>query len=515
MNRYVLFYLFALSLYAQDKPNIIVIMTDDHAKNAVSIYGSKLNSTPNIDRIGKEGATFTNAFVTNSICGPSRAVHLTGKYNHLNGMKDHSSKFDGAQWTYTKELQKAGYYTALIGKWHLGIIPTGFDFFSALVDQGEYYNPRFILSTGDTVRMMGYTTELINDLAMGFIDKAEGKPFCLLLHQKAPHRNWMPDSKHFSLYDSADVPMPENFFDEYVGRTRAAKEQDMEVRNMYLTYDLKLYIAEGDSETGTGGSERFMKLARDAWAKDLERLTREQREAWETYYKPISDAFYKNRPQGRKLEEWKYQRYIKDYLRCIASVDDNIGELLDHLKAKGILDNTVIIYTSDQGFFLGEHGWYDKRFMYEESIGIPFLIRYPKIFPAGSVKNEIILNLDVAPTLLEIAGIVIPDHLQGKSFVSLFSPEKEWDWRTSMYYHYYEYPHGWHNVKRHYGIRTERYKLIHFYNDNDEWELFDLHRDPHEMNNVLDDPSYFGVLSRLKKELADLQTFYQDNEPTK
>lgn len=512
MRKIVLLFVIASSLFAQSKPNIIVIMTDDHAKNAVSTYGGKLNTTPNIDRIGKEGATFSNAFVTNSICGPSRAVHLTGKYSHLNGMKDHSSTFDGTQWTYTKELQKAGYYTALIGKWHLGILPTGFDFFSALVDQGEYYNPRFILPAGDTVRMMGYTTELINDLAMGFIDKAEGKPFCLLLHQKAPHRNWMPDPKYFSLYDSADVPMPENFFDDYSGRTRAAKEQDMEVRNMYLTYDLKLYLAEGDSETGTGGSERFMKLARDAWAKDLERLTREQREAWETYYKPISDAFYKNRPQGRELEAWKYQRYIKDYLRCIASVDDNVGELLDHLKAKGILDSTVIIYTSDQGFFLGEHGWYDKRFMYEESIGIPFLIRYPKLFPAGSVRSEIILNLDVAPTLLEIAGVSAPDNLQGKSFAGLFDPKKEWNWRTSMYYHYYEYPHGWHKVKRHYGVRTERHKLIHFYNDSDEWELFDLQRDPHEMKNLFNDPSYFNARERLKKELFKLKRVYNDVE---
>nr|AOR51187.1 sulfatase [uncultured bacterium pAM1] len=500
-------------LFSQYRPNIIVIMTDDHAKHAVSIYGSRINSTPHIDRIGNEGATFTNAFVTNSICGPSRAVHLTGKYSHVNGIRDHSGTFDGSQWTYPKALQEAGYYTALIGKWHLGSIPTGFDYFSALVDQGEYYNPRFILPTGDTIRSTGYTTEIINTLAMRVIDSIRNKPFCILVHQKAPHRNWMPEPKHFSLFDTVDVPMPENFFDDYAGRSRAAKEQDLEVRNMYLTYDLKLFLEEGEAETGSGGSPSFKLQAEAAWKRDIQRMTNEQREAWISYYKPISDAFYKDPPTGKNLDRWKYQRYIKDYLRCIASVDDNIGILLDHLAAKGILDSTVIIYTSDQGFFLGEHGWYDKRFMYEESIGIPMLIRYPSLFPPGTTKNELVLNLDVAPTLLEIAGITNPPNdLQGKSVLQLFAPGKEWDWRTSMYYHYFEYPRGWHRVKRHYGIRTERYKLIHFYNDTDEWELYDLRTDPHEMNNLANELTSASTMEQLKKELKRLRTLYNDSE---
>jgi uncharacterized sulfatase len=485
-------------------------MTDDHAKNAVSIYGSTINATPNIDRIGKEGATFTRAFVTNSICGPSRAVHLTGKYSHLNGVLDHSMKFNGTQWTYPKALQQAGYYTALIGKWHLGTLPTGFNYFSALVDQGEYYNPRFIIPTGDTVRMTGYTTELITTIAMSVIDSTRDQPFCILLHQKAPHRNWMPEPKHFTMFDSADVPMPDNFFDDYAGRSRAAKEQDLEVRNMYLTYDLKLFLEEGESETGSGGSQKFKLQAEDAWKRDLKRMTNEQREAWMKYYKPISDAFYKNPPSGKDLEKWKYQRYIKDYLRTIASVDDNIGVLLDYLSKKGILDSTVIIYTSDQGFFLGEHGWYDKRFMYEESIGIPYLVRYPPLIRAGTVKSELILNLDVAPTMVELAGATSPDDLQGRSLLSLFTAGKEWNWRTSIYYHYYEYPHGWHKVKRHYGIRTERYKLIHFYNDIDEWELYDLLLDPHEMNNIAGNAEFLPTITQLKKELAGLRMLYRD-----
>lgn len=510
----LLFCVLSISI-AQQRPNIIVIMTDDHAKNAVSIYGSKINSTPNIDRIGKEGVVFTNAFVTNSICGPSRAVQLTGKYSHLNGVKDHSdTHFNGEQWTYPKALQKAGYFTALVGKWHLGSFPTGFDFINAMVGQGEYYNPRFIQSNGDTVRMTGYTTELITDIALKVIDSVSDKPFCILLNQKAPHRNWMPDAKYFSLYDSIDVPIPDNFFDDYNSRSRAAKEQDLEVRNMYLSYDLKLFLEEGAEETGTGGSLRFMKLAQEAWSRDINRMTREQREAWKTYYKPISDAFYKNKPEGRKLEEWKYQRYIKDYIRCIASVDDNIGRLMEHLRTKGILDNTMIIYTSDQGFFLGEHGWYDKRFMYEESIGIPFLVRYPKMFSEGTIKNEIILNLDIAPTLLSIAGVPVPEELQGRSVTELFSKDLKSPWRTSMYYHYFEYPHGWHKVKRHYGIRTNRFKLIHFYNDTDEWELYDLQNDKSEMNSIFAVPANRDIVKQLKNELYGLKAFYKDTVKT-
>ena len=487
-------------------------MTDDHAKNATSIYGNKLINTPNIDRIGKEGVTFTNAFVTNSICGPSRATFLTGKYSHINGYKDNRDlHFDGSQWTYPKELQNAGYYTAMIGKWHLGSYPTGFDFWKILVNQGEYYNPRFIEQDHDTVQQMGYTTEILTDLAMKIIDSVQGRPFCIMLHQKAPHRNWMPDAKYFHLFDSDTLPMPDNYFDDYATRSLAAKQQDMEVRNLYLSYDLKLYLNEGEEDPGSGGSERFAQQAKEAWEHSLNRLTREQREAWDSYYKPISDEFYRNKLTGKKLEQWKYQRYIKDYLRCIVSVDDNVGILLDYLQKKGLLDNTIIIYTSDQGFFLGEHGWYDKRFMYEESIGIPFLMRYPKLFKPGTVKNEIVLNLDLAPTLLDILHLPIPEDVQGESMMALFNPQTENRWRKSMYYHYYEYPYGWHKVKRHYGIRTERYKLIHFYNDIDAWELYDLKNDPHEMVNLYGDSRYTHTVDTLKKDLYLLQKKYKDD----
>lgn len=494
------------------RPNIVFIMTDDHAKNAMSLYGSQLIQTPNLDRIGKEGITFKNAFVTNSICGPSRAVILTGKYSHINGFRDNGDRFDGSQWTFPKELQKYGYYTAMIGKWHLSTAPTGFDYWNILIDQGQYYNPDFV-EMGDTSRREGYATNLITDIAIKTLDKRpKDKPFLVMLHQKAPHRNWMPDTTHLRLFNDKDFPIPANFYDNYDKRM-AASEQDMEIEDMFLSSDMKLYLPEGEKDNNSGGSgaNSGYDPQRD-WARLYGRLNAAQKKVWDEYYKPISDAFYKNNPQGKALAEWKYQRYIKDYLRCVASVDDNIGRFLQYLEKIGELDNTLIIYTSDQGFFLGEHGWYDKRFMYEESLGIPMAMRFPKQIKAGTVNNDLVLNLDYTPTILEAAGVPVPADLQGKSLFPLFSKRNDKNWRDAIYYHYYEYPHGWHSVKRHIGIRTDRYKLIHFYNDIDEWELYDLEKDPHEMHNIYNNPENKALIAELKKRLKALAMQYKDME---
>lgn len=492
------------------RPNIVFIMTDDHARRAVSAYDTTLIHTPNIDRIGKEGIVFRNAFVTNSICGPSRAVMLTGKYSHINGFRDNRSRFDGSQQTFPKILRQNGYYTAMIGKWHLVSEPTGFDYWNVLIDQGHYYNPDMI-EMGDTLRREGYATNIVTDIAIETLEKRRPpeKPFCIFVHQKAPHRNWMPDSAHFTLFDDRHLPMPASFFDNYEGRSRAAREQDMEIEDMWLSYDLKLFLKDPADETGTGGQKT------GKWSETIEphlkRMNEAQRKAWEAYYRPISDAFYREKPAGKALSNWKYQRYIKDYLRCIASVDDNVGRLLEYLETKGLLNNTIVVYTSDQGFFLGEHGWYDKRFMYEPSLSMPLLIRYPPKIPAGTKSEAIALNLDFAPTLLEAAGINPPADMQGKSMIPLFQNGKTKGWRKSMYYHYYEYPYGWHYVKKHYGVRTDRYKLIHFYNDTDEWELYDLKKDAGEMRNVYAQRKYKRVVKKLKREIVRLQLEFKDN----
>lgn len=490
------------------RPNILFILSDDHAKNAVSRYGSRINETPHIDRIGAEGITFTRAFVTNSICGPSRAVFITGKYSHLNGMRDNRDRFDGSQQTLPKLMHDAGYFTAVVGKWHLVTTPTGFDYWNILIDQGEYYNPDLI-EMGDTLRHVGYATSLISDIAIETLDKRAGdKPFFMMVNEKAPHRNWMPDTSHLHRDGDSDLVMPGNFFDDYAGRSRAASEQDMEVRNMYLSYDMKLNLPDDEPETGTGGSARFD--AKKGWKNTYDRLNEAQREAWDNYYKPIADAFYASRPAGQQLAEWKYQRYIGDYVRTIASVDENVGRLLDYLGKKGMLDNTLVIYSSDQGFFLGEHGWYDKRFMYEESIGIPLLMRFPPAIKRGVFNDELVLNLDVPSTILAIAGLPIPPDMQGRSLVPLFQGNAQTGWRSSIYYHYYEYPHGWHKVKRHYGIRTGRYKLIHFYNDIDDWEMYDLANDPDEMKNLYHEKGHEALALSLSSTLDSLIVAYGD-----
>jgi arylsulfatase A-like enzyme len=467
----------------QKRPNILFIMSDDHDAHAISCYGSKVNQTPNIDRLAKEGMRFEHCFCTNSLCAPSRAVILTGKYSHLNGLKDNKDTFDGGQQTGPKLLQQAGYETAIIGKWHLKTDPTGFDYWDILPGQGVYYNP-VLIEMGQRKKHPGYVTEIITDHALRWLKgRTSDKPFYLMLHHKAPHRQWEPAPKYLTFYDDKKIPEPATLFDDYSGRGRAAHEQDMTIAKTMTNRDVKLVPPNG--------------------------LTPEQKAQWDAAYDPKIEAFKETDPQGRDLVRWKYRRYMQDYLGCIASVDESVGRVLDYLQEAGLADNTIVFYTSDQGFFLGEHGWFDKRFMYEESLQMPLLVRYPKEIQAGSVNKDLVMNLDFAETFLDYAGVRAPQDMQGVSLRPLLRGRTPVDWRKAVYYHYYEFP-AVHSVKRHYGVRTERYKLIHFYNDIDEWELYDLQSDPDEMRNVYNDPAYEDTVKELTAELKRLREKYKD-----
>jgi len=483
------------------RPNIIFIMSDDHANKAVSAYSDELLQTPHLDRLANEGMLFSNSFVTNSICGPSRAVMLTGKFSHLNGFMDNSSVFDGSQQTFPKLLQEVGYKTAMVGKWHLKSQPTGFDFWDVLPGQGDYFNPDFINADG-RYNVEGYVTDIITDKAIGWLDqRKEDEPFCLLVHHKAPHRNWMPDTTYLDMF-AEDLPVPDTFFDSYETREESAGTQEMSVaRHMSPNYDLMM---ESEEEFGwTVGYNQ----------KQLEKMSPEFRERWQSHYDRENEKFAKMNLSGRDLDIYKYQRYIKNYLRCIASVDDNVGRLLDYLDESGLAENTIVVYTSDQGFYLGEHGWYDKRWMYEESLRMPLMVRFPESIQAGSVSDHMVQNIDFAPTFLDIAGVEIPDDMQGRSLKPILEGEEPEEWRKDIYYHYYEYP-GVHAVKRHYGIRDSRYKLFHSYYDIDKWELYDLQNDPDELHNVYDDPAYKEIRIGLEKRLSDLQQEYAEADPS-
>ncbi len=472
---------------SRKKPNILFIMTDDHASHAISSYGSRINKTPNIDRLAKEGMRFDNCFCTNSICAPSRAVILTGKHSHLNGIRDNASRFDGSQQTFPKLMQAEGYQTIMIGKWHLKSEPTGFDYWNVLPGQGHYYNPDMI-EMGEKKRFPGYVTDIVTDTALDFLKnhREKSKPFMMMLHHKAPHRNWQPALRHLEDYTNRTFPEPETLFDDYSTRSTAAAEQEMTVKeHLILDYDLKM-------------------------GPPPKRMTENQKAAWEKIYGPKKDKFQKNPPEGDDLIRWKYQRYMQDYLGCIAAVDENVGKILDYLDDTGLSEHTIVVYTSDQGFYLGDHGWFDKRFMYEESLRMPLLIRYPGHIQAGSCKNDLVSNLDFAPTFLAVAGLDKPMDMQGLSMDGLLTGIKEPQWRQSLYYHYYEFP-AVHMVKRHYGVRTRQYKLMHFYHDIDAWELYDLKKDPHELNNVYGDPAYTGVVKELRAELKQLQALYGDS----
>ena len=431
---------------------------------------------------------FKNCFCTNSICAPSRAVILTGKYSHLNGVIDNRVKFDGSQQSFPKLLQNVGYETAIIGKWHLKSEPTGFDYWNILPGQGLYYNPQFI-EMGKRKRYEGYVTDIITDFCLNWLkNRSSDKPFCLMYHHKAPHREWEPGPKHLNMYNEVEIAEPETFNDDYSSRSGAARQQQMTIAEHLNERDLKLIPPKG--------------------------LTKQQLKAWNAAYEPKNKAFRDANLGGKDLVRWKYQRYIKDYLRCVASVDDNVGRVLDYLDKSGLAENTVVVYTSDQGFYLGDHGWFDKRFMYEQSLRMPLLVRYPKEIKAGSVNDDIVLNVDFAPTFLDLVGVAKPAEMQGRSLRQLLRGKTPKDWRSSMYYHYYEYP-AVHMVKRHYGVRTKRYKLIHFYYDIDAWELYDLQKDPNELNNVYDNPAYADIVEQLKAELKRLRNEFKDTNQLK
>ena len=482
----------------QQRPNIIYIMSDDHAYQAISAYGFGLNQTPNIDRLASEGAIFSRACVTNSICAPSRAVLLTGKHSFVNGKVDNILPFDWNQPNFPKLMQANGYQTAMIGKIHLDGIPQGFDFSMVLPGQGEYYNPDFLIN-GKRIKIEGYCTEIITETMLDWLKnkRDQEKPFCVLYHQKAPHRNWLPAPKYLNLYDSVNFTPPASYFDDYEGRGRAAKEQEMKVDgHATWGHDFKLIVdPKGDSTE---------------FKRDLKRMNPKQRADWMAAYENENQEFLSKKLTGKELAIWKYNRYIKDYLRCIKSVDDGVGEVLDYLDKAGLAENTIVIYTSDQGFYLGEHGWFDKRFMYEESFRTPLLMRFPKEIKPGTKIDKLVQNLDFAPTLLDYAGIKIPADMQGESFRNLVSG-KTGQWRDAVYYTYYEYP-GVHAVKRHYGVATERYKLMHFYYDIDEWEMYDLKTDPNEMKNIYNNPAYADIQKMMHKRLDELRTQYGDSD---
>ncbi len=461
----------AAAASAGNQPNILYIMADDHASHAISAYGSKINRTPNIDRIAAGGMRFDNCFCTNSICTPSRAAIITGQYAHITGVKTLSDKLDGSRQNVAKLLRGAGYQTAIVGKWHLENDPTGFDYWNILPGQGVYHNPTFI-DMGEKKKHQGYCTDLIADFSLDWLKKRDAKkPFFLMCHHKAPHREWSPDAKHAKMYEDLNIPEPFNLLDHYENRSRAAANATLKVGENMNKTDLKRDIPSN--------------------------------------------------LKGDELRRWAYQYYIKDYLRCIASLDDNVGRLLDYLDASGLAKNTMVIYTSDQGFFLGDHGYFDKRFMYEESLRMPFLVRHPGRVKPGSVNRDMVLNVDFAPMWLDYAGVKTPSDMQGASFGPLMEGRTPKDWRTSMYYRYWMHL-AHHGVPAHYGVRTRQHKLIYYYGQplgsagainkptDPEWELFDLVKDPHEMNNVYNDPSYAGVVKQLKAELDRLQKYYKD-----
>jgi len=490
----------------QERPNIIFIMTDDHTTQAMSCYGGNLIETPNMDRIADEGMRFDNCYATNALSGPSRACILTGKFSHRNGFTDNASTFDGSQLTFPKVMRENGYATGVVGKWHLISKPQGFDHWSILLgqnEQGNYYKPVFY-ENGTVVHEDGYVTDVITDKAIEFIDDVhDEKPFMLMLHHKAPHRNWMPAPRHLGIFNDTVFPEPETLFDDYEGRGEAARSQDMNIENtLDDEWDLKLLTREEI-------------LAGDNRLHDVYiRMPEEVQHKWDSVYAPRIAEYRSGKIQGDELVRWKYQQYMRDYLATAMSVDESIGRVMEYLEEIGELDNTVIVYTSDQGFFLGEHGWFDKRFMYEECLRMPFVIRYPKMIKAGSTSKAICMNVDFGPTFLDLAGIEVPSEMQGRSFRKVLEKKGRIPagWREAAYYHYYEYP-AEHSVKRHYGIRTSDCKLIHFYNDIDQWEMYDMKADPQEMRNVYDDPAYADKRAQMHRILEQVQQEYEDTDP--
>ena len=492
---------------AEQRPNIVFVFSDDHAVQAIGAYGSKINKTPNIDRLAQEGAVFERSFCANSICGPSRACILTGKHSHINGFLRNGNRFDGSQMTFPPLLQQAGYQTAMIGKWHLGTDPVGFDHWEVLPGQGSYYNPDFLQMDGSRKRRNGYCTDIITQLSLEWLKEKRDpkKPFMLMCQHKAPHRNWSPAARHFEMFKE-DVPEPDTLRDDYAGRSKLLKLNEMSIRNhMHWGHDMKFH---GENQFPEYFAERHKN-------GEYNRMSDEQKQAWDAHYEAENQEFIKLMKAGKLSEDeilsWKYQRYIKDYLRCIAAVDEGVGQLLDYLDEEGLAENTIFIYSSDQGFYLGEHGWYDKRWMFEESLKMPFLIRWPGVVPAETRSETLIQNIDYGPTFLEIAGAKVPAEMQGRSLMPVLKNKCQApaDWRDAIYYAYYENA-AVHEVPVHDGVRSDRYKLM-FFPRGREWQLFDLEKDPQEMNSVHADPAYADVLKAHQQRYLDLRKFYDVN----
>lgn len=526
---------------ATQRPNIVYIMCDDHAFQCISAYGSpisKLAPTPNIDRIAQRGMRFDRAFVENSLSTPSRACLMTGLYSNQNGQRQLGEGIDTIRTFFTEQLQQAGYQTAVVGKWHMGCDPKGFDYYHIYNDQGQYYNPQYrgTDTDGKYIVEEGYSTDLTTDHALSFIEHRDtNKPFCLLLHHKAPHRNWLANTKYFGMYDNVTFPLPETFYDDYETRGSAVRTQKMSVtKDMRWEQDFK--VPEMLDTANADSWDSYLSLM-----NEVNRMNPEQRIAWGKYYFPRNRRLLEARLTGKELDEWKYQNYIRDYMSVIKSVDESVGRVLDYLDSHGLTDNTIIVYTSDQGFYMGEHGWFDKRFMYEESLRTPLLIAYPGHIQPGTVCNKLVQNIDYAPTFLDLAGISKPKELPGRSLTPIFKAgDKVKGWRNSIYYHYYDYP-TYHMVRKHDGVRTDRYKLIHFYGEGgldavkenkyqrqpgtrehgcmtyltslgyfepkdsavNYNELYDLQADPHELNNLYGKPGYEKITKQLQKQLTD------------
>lgn len=526
---------------ATQRPNIVYIMCDDHAFQCISAYGSpisKLAPTPNIDRIAERGMRFDRAFVENSLSTPSRACLMTGLYSNQNGQRQLGEGIDTTRTFFTEQLQQAGYQTAVVGKWHMGCDPKGFDYYHIYNDQGQYYNPQYrgTDTDGKYIVEEGYSTDLTTDHALSFIEHRDtNKPFCLLLHHKAPHRNWLANTKYFGMYDNVTFPMPETFYDDYETRGSAVRTQKMSVtKDMRWEQDFK--VPEMLDTANADSWDSYLSLM-----NEVNRMNPEQRIVWGKYYFPRNRRLLEARLTGKELDEWKYQNYIRDYMSVIKSVDESVGRVLDYLDSHGLTENTIIVYTSDQGFYMGEHGWFDKRFMYEESLRTPLLIAYPGHIQPGTVCNKLVQNIDYAPTFLDLAGISKPKELPGRSLTPLFKAgDKVKGWRNSIYYHYYDYP-TYHMVRKHDGVRTDRYKLIHFYGEGgldavkenkyqrqpgtrehgcmtyltslgyfepkdsavNYNELYDLQADPHELNNLYGKPGYEKITKQLQKQLTD------------
>lgn len=500
------------------QPNILFIFSDDHSLQTLGAYRSRMhefirkhNITPNIDKIAVQGVLFENSFVGNSICGPSRASILTGKHSHTNGFTGNGDWFDPKQWTVAKELQKSNYQTAVIGKWHLGSLPTGFDDYAVLPGQGTYYNPDFIFKdSSEAITKQGYCSDIIGDMTIEWLDKKRDKtkPFFLCSWHKAPHRTWLPHPRYFNLLDGVNVPEPENLFDDYQGRTSSAYQQEMTIRDhINISTDLKVTppVAATPLEKIKELTPKTKSID-PATFNEFGRMTPDQKEAWDEYYVPRNERFRAKNLEGRDLLRWKYQAYLKDYIKCIKAMDDNVGRVLDHLKKNNLEKDTIVIYSSDQGFYNGEHGWYDKRWMYEESLRNPLIVKWPGVTKPGTRCKEMVQNIDYAPTILEAAGITIPKEVQGKSLRPLLKGKTPKDWRESILYTYYG--KDIHAVISHRGVRNTRYKLIEFYTKG-EWEFYDLHKDPLEMNSAYNNAEYEEIISDMKQELKKLMTEYQ------